>query len=122
MTIKSLISQKEKQLLEASKMHDTDVLNRLLHDDLIFNFPSSRMITKKSKIDAYRSGDISLHKIVSSEEIITVMEDVAVVSLKIYLKGQYREDEFDGYFRSLRIWKEFENDWKVIAGSSVPIK
>lgn len=122
MTIKSLISQKEKQLLEASKMHDTDVLNRLLHDDLIFNFPSSRMITKKSKIDAYRSGDISLHEIVSSEEIITVMEDVAVVSLKIYLKGQYREDEFDGYFRSLRIWKEFENDWKVIAGSSVPIK
>lgn len=122
MTLENLISQKEKQLLEASRARDLTALDKLLHENLTFNFPSGQTVTKKADMEAYQSGDMSLHEINSSEEVITVMEDVAIVSLKVYLKGKYHGNEFDGNFRFLRIWKQFEDDWKVIAGSSVPIK
>lgn len=122
MTLENLISQKEKQLLEASRTRDITVLDKLLHENLTFNFPSGQTVTKKFDMEAYQFGDMSLHEISSSEEVITIMEDVAIVSLKVYLKGKYHGDEFDGNFRFLRIWKQFGDDWKVIAGSSVPIK
>lgn len=122
MTLEKQVSQKEKQLLEASKKRDVSVLKELLHDDLLFSLPSGQVITKQTDIDAYLSGEICLDKIDLSEELITVMEDVAIVTFKVLLKGRYHEDIFDGYFRFLRIWKQFDNDWKIIGGSSVAIK
>ncbi len=47
--------------------------------------------------------------------------DDIVVAVTVEILGNYLGQEIDGKFRYLRVWKLFENNWKVIAGSVVTL-
>ena len=112
------IIQLEAQLLDAVKRNDVAMLEKLLHDDLLFILPNGQPITKDMDLATYRSGNMSIQSASVDEQKIQFIDDAAVVSVVVELQGRYFEQQIDGRFRYLRVWKQCLGEWKVIAGSS----
>ncbi|KQC00343.1 nuclear transport factor 2 family protein [Pedobacter sp. Hv1] len=121
MNITDQIVASEKTLLKAIKDRDIASLDNLLHDDLLFNLPSGQTITKAADLDTHRSGLITIFTIEAKEQQINMIGDTAVVAVTINLKGKYIDHSIDGTFSYLRVWKNFNNQWKVIAGSCIEL-
>jgi len=111
----------ENSLLEAMKTNNVERLEALLHDDLLFNGPTGETATKALDLQNYRSGNIHLHKVASSDQTIRLIGDNAVVVVTVLLQGDYLGQALDDKFRYIRVWKLAEGTWKVIAGSVVPL-
>lgn len=122
MTQDEQIIECEKRLLEALKTGDIQVLDELLHDDLIFNIPTGQTINKEMDIENYRSGIMTVYDISTSDRTIKTVENVSTIVVTVYLKAKYADQIIDGKFRYLRVWKLTNNAWKVIAGSGVQIQ
>jgi len=112
----------EIERLRAMKNADILVLEKMLHDDLLFNLPTGNTITKEFDLNSYRSGKMKVDSLEASDQIINVIFDTAVVAVKISLKGTFDNDPVNGVFRYIRVWKEFDDNLKVIAGSCVPLQ
>lgn len=111
----------ENQLREAMKKSDVEILEQLLHDDLLFVLPSGEVITKKTDLETHQSGNLVLEEITSSIDSIKQIDENIVVTLSSKLKGKMLEQNFEGNFRYLRVWKMFDGQLKVIAGSCVAV-
>jgi hypothetical protein len=103
------------------KTGDTKVLDELLHDNLIFNIPTGQTITKAMDIGNYQSGILTVSEILAADHIIKSVGDISTVAVTLQLKGKYADQTIDGKYRYLRVWKLFDNSWKVIAGSGFQI-
>ena len=122
LTEEEIVLSKEKELLDAMKNSDIDKLDELIHPDLIFNIPNGLTTTKMMDIEAYRSGNMSIQTIESENELINIIGDTVIVSVVIKMKGNFNNQSFNGKFRFLRVWKKINNQWKIIAGSSIHIE
>jgi ketosteroid isomerase-like protein len=122
MTQEEHIIECENRLLGAMKANDIKVLDELLHDNVIFNIPTGQTITKSMDIENYQSGIFTVYEILATDQIIKSMDEISIVAVTLHLKAKYAEQIVDGKFRYLRIWKLFENSWKVIAGSGFQIQ
>lgn len=111
----------EDRLLEAMKTNNVELLDQLLHDQLLFNGPTGETVTKAMDLKNYRSGNINLHTVESSDQMLSMIGDDVVAVVTVEIRGNYLGQEIDGKFRYLRVWKQFENNWKVIAGSVVAL-
>ncbi|MEN7551512.1 nuclear transport factor 2 family protein [Rapidithrix thailandica] len=111
----------EKALLSAMKNSDTQTLDELLHDDLLFNLPNGDTITKAMDLETYRSGNMIFDEILSSEQQIRLIENNAVVSVTIEMKGTFFDQNIDAKFHIIRVWQLGNDTWKVIAGSSMKL-
>ncbi|MBG1267213.1 nuclear transport factor 2 family protein [Nostoc sp. WHI] len=120
-THKAQVIDNEKKLLSAMKTNNVELLDQLLHDELLFNGPSGETATKAMDLENYRSGNINLHTLESSDLMLNMVGDDVVVAVTVEILGNYLGQEIDGKFRYLRVWKLFENNWKVIAGSVVTL-
>jgi ketosteroid isomerase-like protein len=120
-TRKTQVIASEKSLLEAMRTNDVKLLDKLLHDDLLFNGPNGETATKSVDLANYRSGNINLHAVESSDQLLSVIGDDVVVAVTVQIEGNYMGQELDGKFRYLRVWKRFDESWKVIAGSVVTL-
>ncbi len=109
----------EKDLLKAIGSSDISQLDTLLHDDLLFTNPTGQTISKEMDLQAYRSGEMQVNSIESSELQVALVGDNAVVAVTIKLTGTFARFPLDGIYRYTRVWKKFDNNWKVIAGSCV---
>jgi len=115
------IIESEKRLIEAMKTGDIKALDELVYDNLIFVIPTGQIITKSMDLENYQSGNMIISEIVTSEQIIKAVDDISTVTVTMFLKGKYDDQIIDGKYKYLRVWKLFDNSWKVIAGSVVPI-
>ncbi|MBB6502007.1 nuclear transport factor 2 family protein [Pedobacter cryoconitis] len=111
----------EKRLLEAIRLNDVSVLDELLHQDLLFTTPQGQTISKAQDMENYHSGNIAITHIESADQAIHLIGDTAVVAVTINLQGKYLVHSLDGNYRYTRVWKNIEDSWKVIAGSSVQL-
>ena len=118
---KSEVLESEAALLTAMRTSDADALDRLLHDDLLFNGPTGETGTKGADLANYRSGGIALRRVESSDMRLSAVGDDVVVAVTVALSGNYMGQEIDGRFRYLRVWKRIDGRWQVIAGSVVPL-
>ena|SRR6218665_335008 len=118
MKIEAVINA-EIELLTAVKSSDVLVLEKMLHDDLLFNLPDGQTITKEFDLNSYRSGKMKIDSLEASDQIINIIDDSAVVAVIISLKGTYEKNPINGVFKYIRVWKQFENNLKVIAGSCI---
>lgn len=111
----------EDRLLEAMKTSNVELLDELLHNDLLFNGPDGTTATKAMDLANYRSGNIHLHTVAAHDLALSLIGDTAVVAVTVELRGNYLDETLDGSFRYIRVWKLIDNGWKVIAGSVVPL-
>lgn len=107
----------EIELLTAIKNADILTLESILHDDLLFNLPDGNTITKDFDLESYRSGKMKVEALEASDQIISIIQDSAVVAVTVSLKGFFGEYPIDGAYRYIRVWKQFDGELKVIAGS-----
>lgn len=119
---KSSVVNAEIELLTAIKNADVSVLEKMLHDDLLFNLPDGQTITKEFDLKTYRSGKMKIDSIEASDQIINCIGGTAIVSVAVLLKGNYDNNPLHGIFRYIRVWKQFGEDLKVIAGSCIELK
>ena len=111
----------ENQLREAMQKSDVGILDQLLHDDLLFVLSDGEVITKEMDLETHRSGNLVLEEITSSIDSIKQIGENVVVTLSSMIKGKMQEQNFEGNLRYLRVWKMFEGQLKVIAGSCVAV-
>lgn len=111
----------EAQLLLAMRTADADLLDDLLHDDLLFNGPDGSTVTKAQDLANYRSGGIALEVAESSDMRTSVIDGDVVVAVTVRLVGNYMGQPLDGSARYLRVWKRMAERYRVIAGSVIPI-
>jgi Domain of unknown function (DUF4440) len=109
----------EIELLRAIKKADISVLEKMLHDDLLFNLPDGNTITKEFDLESYRLGKMHIESLEASDQIINIINDVAIVAVTVSLWGTYDGNPLVGAYRYIRVWKQFEENLKVIAGSCV---
>ncbi|KAA0993361.1 nuclear transport factor 2 family protein [Dyadobacter aurulentus] len=107
----------EARLYEAIKSRDIDELDALLHNDLLFIIPSGEVITKEIDLQTYRDGALQVDKINATVEELNIIDDSAVITLVMELKGRAGNVSFDARFRYIRFWKRFDDGIKVIGGS-----
>lgn len=119
---KDLVVNAEIELLTAIKYADIHVLEEILHDELLFNLPDGQVITKEFDLNSYRSGKMKITALEASDQIISIIGDTAVVSVVVLLKGTYDNNPLANSFRYIRVWKQFDERLKVIAGSCVELK
>jgi hypothetical protein len=112
----------EIELLTAIKNTDVPVLEKMLHDDLLFNLPDGNTITKEFDLNSYRSGRLKVDSLEASDQIINIIDDTAVVTVIISLKGALDNNPVNGAFRYIRVWKQFGESLKVIAGSCIALQ
>lgn len=117
-----VIVNAEIELLTAIKNADVSALGKLLHDDLLFNLPDGQIITKEFDLNSYRSGKMKIELVEASDQIINIIDDSAVVAVTVLLKGNYDHNPLSGTFKYIRVWKQFGESLKVIAGSCVELK
>jgi hypothetical protein len=118
---RDIIVVSEDTILNAMKNCDIKKLDELLHAELLFNIPSGETITKTMDLETYKSGNMNIREIKSSQQIINIIGDNAIVSVCIEMQGKFFDYSLDGKYKVIRIWKKFDEKWKVIGGSSVKI-
>jgi len=115
------IVRRENALLTAVTTNDVALLDDLLHDDLLFNGPDGRTGTKAEDLANYRSGGIQLTRAEARDRLVSVIGDDVVVAVTVLLEGSYLGFRVDGSYRYLRVWKQLDGAWRVIAGSVVAL-
>lgn len=118
---KTDVLNQESRLSKAIKESDIEILEELLHDDLLFVIPSGAVITKEIDLQSYRDGDLKIQELISNVENINLIDDLAVITLIQELKGSYQNIEFESKFRYIRFWKTFSSGIKVVGGSGMNI-
>ena len=111
----------ENKLCEAMKNSNTDVLDNVLHADLLFIIPSGQTITKEIDLQTYREGNLKLHQLISKIEKLNIIDDLAVITLQMELKGEYNNEPIEAKYKYIRFWKKFPEGIKVVGGSGIAI-
>lgn len=118
-SIKNTIEKLEKRLIDAMLNANIETLDQLIHPDLLFNSAMGQTITKDIDLQSYSSGLMKIDSINASDQQVNIIGDTAVVAVTIDMNGAYGAQPISGKVRFLRVWKLGDNDWQVIAGSSV---
>ncbi|MEN5054058.1 nuclear transport factor 2 family protein [Sphingobacterium kitahiroshimense] len=111
------ILDQENRLYEAIKESNINVLEELLHDDLLFVIPSGDVITKEMDLQSYRDGNLKISELIPHVEHLNIIDDTAVITLTLELKGNYSGQDFESKFHYIRFWKTFPSGIKVVGGS-----
>lgn len=119
--MKEQILQLENRLYKAMKESDLNVLDKLLHEDLLFIPPSGDTINKEMDLNVYRDGKLKIIDLIPTIEHLNIIDDLAVITLIKEIKGKSNSEYFEAKFRYIRFWKQFENGIKVVGGSGVLI-
>lgn len=111
----------ENRLHQAIKESNIQSLKELLHKDLLFITPNGEVITKEIDLKTYSDGDLKISELVPHVEHLNIIDDLAVLTLIIELKGDYKAETFEAKYRYIRFWKKFSEGIKVIGGSGTQI-
>jgi ketosteroid isomerase-like protein len=121
MISKEEIIQQEKKLLEAIRSSDTEILDQLLHDDLLCLVPGGQVITKQMDLQSHRSGHMTVEKLEAEFKEINIINDTAICIVVYDTKGTMMQQPIEGKFKYLRVWKRSPEQLKVIAASLTPL-
>lgn len=112
----------ENQLIDAIRNGNVAVLEELLHDKLLFIIPTGQTITKEIDLESYRSGLLTVYDIQTNDYVIQSFEDVSIVTVTVGLHAKYADQNINGTFRYLRVWKLINQSHKIIGGSGFQIQ
>jgi ketosteroid isomerase-like protein len=109
--------------LEAALRHaqlsaDTDALDALIDENLLFAGPDGQLATKAQDLEAHSSGVVRFRSHEPRElRIRRIGENVAVVALLANLVVEVAGSPNEGLYRYTRVWARGDDgDWRVVGG------
>ncbi|PRD55981.1 nuclear transport factor 2 family protein [Sphingobacterium gobiense] len=117
--MESEILKLEAQLIAAILSSDVKVLDQLLHDELIFVNHLGMVLSKKEDLAPHISGDLKITELAVLNQQLHLFGDTCAVVVSKNIRGIYLDQPFENGVKFTRIWKLFNEHWKVIAASSV---
>ena len=97
-----LVLEQENKLYRAIQDGNVSMLDELLHKDLLFIIPSGEVITKEIDLKTYQDGMLKIDELTPKTENLHIIDDVAVITLTMKLKGKYDDVAFEATYRDIR--------------------
>ncbi len=107
----------ENKLFSAQLISDVNILDQLLHDDLIAVAPTGQIVTKEMDLDSHRAKTMIIEEASTEIDDIKIMGDTALSIVTMTAKGKMMGTPLEGKFRYFRVWKRFDDTLKVIGAS-----
>lgn len=106
----------EAALRRAQLTNDTDTLDQLLDDALVFTGPDGALYGKADDLNAHRRRWLRLSRLEPSEERVQCFGPIAVVSVRMEMAGSFKGTPIAGPYRYTRVWCERPDGWRIVAG------
>ena len=104
---------------EALVAGDVDLMTEILADDFTYTNASGDSCDRAEYLVSYvGSRDVVWLSQESSEAVIRVYGDAAVVTLDVHDRATWRGEPFEGAFRSLFIYVRRDGRWRCVAGQT----
>ena len=111
------IVEVENKLFSAQLVSDVDILDQLLHDELIAVSPTGQVITKEMDLNSHRAKTMIIEEASTEIDDIKITGDTALSIVTMTAKGKVMGTPLEGKFRYFRVWKRFDEQLKVIGAS-----
>ena len=113
----------EQRLQAAMLAGDVDELDRLIDDRLIATLsPTTTRVTKAEDLQAHRSRELVLTKLVVDDLALVVAGSTGVTWVLTSLEGSNRGEPFSIRMHYLRTWNhDATHGWRVLAAQITPV-
>lgn len=111
------VVEAENKLFSAQLVSNLEVLDQLLHDDLIAIAPTGEVLTKKMDLDAHKAKTMIIEDASTIVDEISIIGDTALSIVTMKAKGKMIGTPLEGQFRYFRVWKRVGDGLKVIGAS-----
>jgi ketosteroid isomerase-like protein len=101
---------------EAIRDGDTDIIEQILADELVYTGADGERHTKAEELEAIRSGDLDVTEFQTIDVQVRLYGDVAVVLGEHREKGTYRGKDTTGRYRWTEVFIKRDGRWQVVAG------
>jgi len=107
----------ENKLFSAQLVSNVEILDQLLHDDLIAVTPTGQIVTKEMDLNSHRAKTMIIEEASTEIDEIKITADTALSIVTMTAKGKVMGTPLEGKFRYFRVWKLFDEKLKVIGAS-----
>lgn len=111
------VIEAENKLFSAQLASNVDVLDQLLHDDLVAVAPTGQIVTKEMDLNAHKAKAMIIEDAAREIDDIKIMGDTALSIVTMTAKGKMMGTPLEGTFRYLRVWKRFDDTLKIVGAS-----
>ncbi len=115
--IREDIVEVENKLFSAQLISDVEILDQLLHDDLVAVSPVGQILTKEMDLDSHRSKTVVIEEASIEINNIRIMGDTALSVVTMTAKGKAMGNPLEGLFRYFRVWKNTDSGLKIVGAS-----
>jgi ketosteroid isomerase-like protein len=116
------IRQAEKNWASAVVSRDYAVLNRVMHDGLIYAHSTGIIESKGDYIGKLKSNTQRYDAIDHRELTVKVYGDAAVAHSKIVMKGQSGGRPFDNQLMMIHLWVKEGGAWRLVAHQTTELR
>lgn len=111
------VVEAESKLFSAQLVSNVDILDQLLHDDLVAVAPTGQILTKEMDLNSHRAKTMIIEDASTEIDDIKIIGDTALSIVTMTAKGKMMGTPIQGKFRYFRVWKRFDDTLKVIGAS-----
>lgn len=111
------VVEAENKLFSAQLVSNVDILDQLLHDDLLAVAPTGQIITKEMDLNSHKAKTMIIENASIEIDDIKITDDTALSIITMTAKGKVMGTPLEGKFRYFRVWKRFDDTLKVIGAS-----
>ncbi|WP_057936167.1 nuclear transport factor 2 family protein [Algoriphagus resistens] len=115
-TIENVV-EAENKLFSAQLVSNVDILDQLLHDDLIAVAPTGQIVTKEMDLNSHKAKTMTIEDASTEIDAIQITGDTALSIVTMTARGEMMGTPLEGKFRYFRVWKRFDGTLKVIGAS-----
>lgn len=115
--IREDVVEVENKLFSAQLVSNVDILDQLLHDDLVAVAPTGQIITKEMDLSSHRAKTMIIEDASIVIDDIKITGDTALSIVTMTAKGKMMGTPLEGQFRYFRVWKRFDDTLKVVGAS-----
>lgn len=111
------VVEAENKLFSAQLVSNVEILDQLLHDDLLAVAPTGEIITKEMDLNSHKAKTMIIENASIEIDDIKITGDTALSIVTMTAKGKMMGTPLEGRFRYFRVWKRFDDELKIIGAS-----
>lgn len=111
------VIEAENKLFSAQLVSNVEILDQLLHDDLIAVAPTGEIVTKEMDLNAHRAKTMIIEEASTEINDIKITGNTVLTVVTMTAKGKMMGTPLEGTFRYFRVWKQFDDTLKIIGAS-----